>query len=170
MPDIAAVIDGREFEVIMDVVSFLIMSGPQIEVCNQERRLLMESENEEIEKARCVFLDVHQQLQAIRNDGRSLLESLPGLSQTGTWGIEEPFPFSGASELSLKSAIYSSEDKEIENPSTALRSYLDSMLTRSDRSDTGDQNLHSSSTLSSDSNYSRNIYGMVSISQSKGRG
>lgn len=150
MPDIAAVIDGREFEVIMDVVSFLIMSGPQIEVCNQERRLLMESENEEIEKARCVFLDVHQQLQAIRNDGRSLLESLPGLSQTGTWGIEEPFPFSGASELSLKSAIYSSEDKEIENPSTALRSYLDSMLTRSDRSDTGDQNLHSSSTLSSE--------------------
>ena len=94
----------------MDVVSLLIMSGPRIEVCNQERRLLMESENDEIEKARCMFLDVHQQLQAVRNDGRALLESLPGLSQTGTWGIDEPFPFSGASEIFLKSSIYSSED------------------------------------------------------------
>ena len=150
MPDIAAVIDGREFEVIMDVVSFLIMSGPRVEVCNQERRLLMESENDEIEKARCMFLDVHQQLQAVRNDGNALLESLPGLCQTGTWGIEEPFPFSGASELSLKSEIYCGEDKEAENPSTALRNFLDSMLTSSAQSETGDGTLHSGSSLTSD--------------------
>ena len=58
--------DGREFEVIADVVGLLLTPGPHIETVADEGKLLLESENEDVEDARQLFAVVRQQLVGLR--------------------------------------------------------------------------------------------------------
>ena len=60
--------DGREFEVVLEVVSLLLTPGPSIETVVTEERLLVESGNEEVENARQLFVLVRQQLMGLRHE------------------------------------------------------------------------------------------------------
>jgi Golgi-body localisation protein domain len=62
------VMDGKEFEVVADVVSLLLTPGPSITTITAEEKLLGEGENEEVEDARFMFANVRQRLLAHRQD------------------------------------------------------------------------------------------------------
>lgn len=58
--------DGKEFEVVADVVSLLLTPGPTIVTITAEEQLLGECENEEVEEARQKFATVRQELRNFR--------------------------------------------------------------------------------------------------------
>lgn len=58
--------DGKEFEVVADVVSLLLTPGPTIVTITAEEKLLGEGENEVVEEARQKFGTVRQDLRNLR--------------------------------------------------------------------------------------------------------
>jgi hypothetical protein len=68
IPEIAAVMDGREFAVLAEVVALLLTPGPSIQTVTFEERLLVESENDAVEDGRQLLALVRQQLVCVQRE------------------------------------------------------------------------------------------------------
>ena len=121
IPEIAAVMDGREFEVLIDVVSFLIMSGPTVHTCNSVRNLGRDvTENSKVTNDQMLLEMSSRQLGCIRGEATSLLLGMPDSRSSEIWGLSEPLPFSGALKVTLNASAASNEQ-----PSAELRTYME---------------------------------------------
>jgi hypothetical protein len=80
------VMDGKEFEVVADVVSLLLTPGPSITTITAEEKLLGEGENEEVEDARQLFATVRQDLRGLRQEAREVQKCLGMTLQRSTGG------------------------------------------------------------------------------------
>ena len=76
IPEIAAVMDGREFEVLAEVVSLLLAPGPAIDTVYLEEKLLIESENDVVEDARQLFALARQHAYSLRHEAFELRQFL----------------------------------------------------------------------------------------------
>jgi hypothetical protein len=121
IPEIAAVMDGREFEVLIDVVSFLITSGPTVHTCNFVRNLGRDvADNSRVANDQMLLELSSRQLGCIRGEATGLLLGMPDSRSSDIWGLSEPLPFSGALKVTL-SASASGNDQ----PSAELRKYIE---------------------------------------------
>ena len=121
IPEIAAVMDGREFEVLIDVVSFLITSGPTVNTCNS----VMDLRRDEVDSSKVaneqMLLELSsRQLACIRSEAISILQGIPESQASSVWSTSEPLPFSGALKVSLEAPEGSGEQ-----PSDLLRKYIE---------------------------------------------
>ncbi len=76
IPEIAAVMDGKEFEVVADVVSLLLTPGPSITTITAEEKLLGDCENEEVEDARQLFADARRDLRRLQYEALDVQKCL----------------------------------------------------------------------------------------------
>jgi hypothetical protein len=121
IPEIAAVMDGREFEVLIDVVSFLIMSGPTVHTCHSVRNLGRDvAENSRLANDQMLLELSSRQLGCIRGEATGLLLGMPDSRSSEIWGLSEPLPFSGALKITLDASVLSDEQ-----PSAQLRKYIE---------------------------------------------
>lgn len=125
--------DGREFEVLADVVSLLLTPGPSVDTLIMEERLLVESENEEVDDARQLYLLVRQQLASLRAEALEVRKCLGlELRRSGDRPREGGQPRrSGAELLSFCAAGTGDEDHttvlgsaDLLPVATALREHL----------------------------------------------
>ena len=121
IPEIAAVMDGREFEVLIDVVSFLITSGPTVHTCNSVRNLRRGFlDNSKVANDQMLLQMSSRQLGCIRGEAADLLLGMRDSRASEIWSISEPLPFSGALTMSLDAP-----DKSVHQPSDELREYIE---------------------------------------------
>lgn len=145
IPNIAAVLDGREFEVLIDVVSFLITAGPKVETCTAEERLLLESENELIEDARNSFNILCRQVEVIQNEMNELECCFSDLGSAGVWSEGEPLPVSGASVV--RTIIPWMENSSWQYPSNSLRELIKHNFSSKDKTNAVDFNSKKASEI-----------------------
>ncbi|GAB4818387.1 hypothetical protein N2152v2_005433 [Parachlorella kessleri] len=93
VPEIIAVMDSREFEIMVDVIANVGMAQPPaMENVNAEAELLLEVEGDEVEDARQMYAIVRQQLASARQEvlqvrrclGLRLVRSTGGVTGAGT--------------------------------------------------------------------------------------
>lgn len=113
---------------LIDVVSFLITTGPTVETCNSRKMLLLESENEMIEDARCMFVLLHRQLSTIHSELNELQACLSDAQQHGLWSLNEEVPNSGATHVHIRSQRLETPSDSGKMPSTELREFLSSLV------------------------------------------
>ena len=126
IPEIAAILDGREFEVLIDVVSFLITSGPTIRTCNHQKNLAKETEydTDAIFTHRMLFETSCRQLQSIRNEIDDLISVLDPTGNADVWRKQEPLPISGALDVSMQHNYLKELDRSEPKPSDVLRKLI----------------------------------------------
>jgi hypothetical protein len=124
IPEIAAVIDGREFEVLIDVVTFLITQGPTIHTCNSKSNLMKPTDKEALDQDRNIYIMAHRQLEAIRNEVNEIVGVMPRLQQVSAWSQAEPLPFSGGFRVSLQISQNLNLDSLPQQPSDVLRKFM----------------------------------------------
>jgi hypothetical protein len=121
IPEIAAVMDGREFEVLIDVVNFLITSGPTVQTCLSVQSLRRDIVNNDmVANEQMKFELAYHQLGCIRNEAICLVEAIKDCQNTEVWSLSEPLPFSGALLVTLDLESISSKQ-----PSDVLRLYVE---------------------------------------------
>ena len=122
IPEIAAVMDGREFEVLIDVVSFLITSGPTVNTCNSVRDLRRDDtdSNSKVANEQMLLELSSRQLVCIRSEATCLLQGMPDSQFSGIWSSSEPLPFSGALKVTMEVPAASNDQ-----PSDVLRKYIE---------------------------------------------
>lgn len=124
VPEIAAVMDGREFEVLIDVVSFLITLGPTVHTCNSVANLLAHSDDQKVTDEQTVVKLSYRQLESIRNELYGIVETLSNSQPTYMWSKSGPLPFSGG--LNVPTELLQNFDVNLHNrqPSDALRNFI----------------------------------------------
>ena len=91
--------DGKEFEVVADVVSLLLTPGPSITTITAEEKLLGEGENEEVEDARILFARVRQDLLGLRQEALEVQKCLGMTLQRSGTGLLGSGSLRGGAEL-----------------------------------------------------------------------
>lgn len=127
VPEIAAVMDGREFEVLIDVVSFLITLGPTVRTCNSVINLLRYSDDQNITTEQNLLQLSCRQLESIRNEVYGIYESFPNSRHMFAWSKLGSLPYSGA--MNLPAVLLQNLESELhDHPSDALRHFIELKL------------------------------------------
>lgn len=115
--------DGREFEVLIDVVSFLITLGPTVHTCNSVANLLNHSDDQNVTYQQNLLQTSYRQLGSIRNEIYGVLESFPESLQKFTWSKSGPLPYSGGLNVP-NDFLQNLEYEHSDHPSDSLRNCI----------------------------------------------
>jgi hypothetical protein len=115
--------DGREFEVLIDVVSFLITLGPTVRTCRSVANLLNHSDDQNITNEQSILQLSCRQLESIRNEIYGIYDSLLDFQHMYEWSKSGSLPYSGGLNVPVD-LLRMVESDFYKNPSDSLRMFI----------------------------------------------